>query len=151
MKRSLLIGIGNPYLGDDKLGIEVVKRAKKEGCPWDIEILYNIGFDLLDKIIGYEEVIIIDACKYGIDPGTILKLNKKDLLKQRVSSINTHGLTLSEILELGEALYPELMPSGVEVILIEAKDISDFSYKCSYEVETSISKVLDYLKKKWLK
>ena len=151
MENTLLIGIGNPFLGDDRVGLEVVERVKREGCPWNIEVLYNVGFDLLDKILGYEKVIIIDACKYGGPIGNVLILNKDDLLNQRVYSINTHGFTLSHIIELGQTLYPELMPSYLKVILVEANRIEDFSQSFSPEVMNAIDRVVKYLKELWEK
>ncbi len=151
MKSTLLVGVGNPYFGDDRVGLEVVDRAAREGCPWNLDKLYHIGFDLLDKILKYEKVIIVDACKYGNPPGTILRLKKNDLIMQEFLSINTHGFGIGHVIRVGEMVYGQEMPKEIEAILIEVKNINNFSLICSKEVKRAVEIVIKDLKKLWLK
>lgn len=148
MKR-LLLGIGNPFLKDDRAGLEVVARARALGCPWDTEELYTVGFELLDKIRGYEEVVIVDASQWGHPPGTILELEGEVLRAPSTSTINTHALTLGHTLEVGYSILPEEMPKRLKVILIEAGEIDQFSDKFSPEVERAVAEVVHRLQASW--
>ncbi|MDY6959769.1 MAG: hydrogenase maturation protease, partial [Halobacteriota archaeon] len=66
--RTLVFGIGNPILSDDGVGIYVAREIKKR-LSSDISQFKDVdveegsvgGLKLLDTILGYERVILIDA------------------------------------------------------------------------------------------
>lgn len=149
MKKYILIGIGNPFLKDDRVGLEVVERAKKLGCPWDVEFVFNVGFELIDKILGYDEVILVDASLYNKSPGNIIELDKTSLLSGNTASVNTHTMSLSNVIDMGYTLFPEEMPRNIKVFLIEAKEVTSFSYDLSPEVKRAVDEVVNRIKSIW--
>ncbi|OAG26869.1 hydrogenase maturation protease [Thermodesulfatator autotrophicus] len=148
-KKTILIGIGNPYLQDDRAGLVVVSRLREMSCPWDLEELYTTGLEVLDKIRGYDEAIIIDAAQWGKEPGTIIELSGEDLRLPHVSSVNTHAMTLGHIIEVGYVAFPEEMPKKLTAYLIEAEKLDEFSYEMSPRVKTAIEKLVSFLEKRW--
>ncbi len=151
MAKRLLLGIGNPFLKDDRAGLEVVARARARGCPWDTEELYTVGLELLDKICGYDEVIIVDAAQWGTPPGTILELTGKDLRDPLLSTANTHAMTLGHTLEVGYQIFPEEMPQELRVILVQIAEIDTFSDQFSPAVERAVEEVVQRLERIWLR
>jgi len=62
--RTLILGLGNPILGDDGVGIAIAREIR-DGWPTDpsIDILEAglAGRFLLDVITGYQTVVVADA------------------------------------------------------------------------------------------
>ena len=52
LKRCIVVGIGNPLLKDDRAGIEVVEALKARNSEVNTAILYSVGADVLDTIMG---------------------------------------------------------------------------------------------------
>ncbi|HID65956.1 MAG TPA: hydrogenase maturation protease [Aquificaceae bacterium] len=64
LMKVIVVGIGNPIMGDDSVGIRVVEELKKE-VEVDTAILTTTTFEVLDKIMGYDKAIIVDGIKSG--------------------------------------------------------------------------------------
>ena len=61
--RTLILGLGNPILSDDGVGISVAEELKRIVKRTDVMIEETSmgGLSLLDLLIGYDSVIMIDA------------------------------------------------------------------------------------------
>jgi len=141
--KTLVLGIGNPILSDDGVGIRVAQEVGKKLDDPQITVSETsaAGLRLLDSIVGYDEVIIIDAIqtKEG-KAGQIYRMKPEDFsFAKHISS--PHQINLATSLELGNALNLT-MPQKIMIFAIEAKDITTFSEKCTPEVEQAIPEVV---------
>ena len=59
---SVVVGVGNPLLGDDAVGLEVAKRLKGN-VNADVKLAIAGGLELAEMIAEYDLAIIIDAFK----------------------------------------------------------------------------------------
>ena len=59
---SVIVGVGNPLLGDDAIGLEVAKRLKGV-VEADVKLCMAGGLELAEMIAEYDLAIIIDAFK----------------------------------------------------------------------------------------
>ncbi|MCD6331563.1 MAG: hydrogenase maturation protease [Thermoplasmata archaeon] len=59
---SVIVGVGNPLLGDDAVGLEVAKRLKGN-VNADVKLAIAGGLELAEMIAEYDLAIIIDAFK----------------------------------------------------------------------------------------
>ncbi|NIM92705.1 MAG: hydrogenase maturation protease [Anaerolineales bacterium] len=138
--KTLILGLGNPLLRDDSVGLRVVQelRTKINGAP-DVELGedYWGGLRLMERMIGFERAIIIDAICTDADPGTIHLLSPDDIPTQRSASV--HDMNLSTALEFGRQAGAKL-PSKDEIVLIgvEAADVQTFDEALSPEVENAL-------------
>lgn len=140
-KRSIVVGIGNPMLKDDRVGIEVVEALEAKGAEVETAILYSVGFDVLDAIMGFDEAVIVDACQMGMAPGTILEITPEEMFDHN-HLVNSHAVTLGSTLQTGQMLFPEEMPQKLKLILVEVEDISAFSTQCTPVVCHAIQDVV---------
>jgi len=78
--RTILIGLGNPILGDDACGWRVVDRVEQQLQHKPQEVWQEIdsiclsigGLGLMEHLIGYDRAIIVDAVSTGkAAPGTV--------------------------------------------------------------------------------
>ena len=144
-KGAIVVGIGNPLLKDDRVGIEVVEALKTQDSEVETAILHAVGFDVLDTIMGYEKAVIIDACQMGMTPGTVLEISPEEMFSQD-NLINSHAVTLGATLKTGQMLFPEEMPIDLTLILVEVEDISTFSTQCTPVVSHAIEQVVDRIR-----
>ena len=139
--RFLVCGIGNPMLKDDRAGIEVAERIEKSDLQVDTEIIYGVGFEVNDKIMGYDDVIIVDAAKLGKPPGTITEATVDDIFSDHELA-SSHAVTLGSTLKVGYELFSDEMPKRLKIILIEAEDYFEFTRECSTQVNIAITEVI---------
>lgn len=145
-KRFLVCGIGNPMLKDDRAGIEVAERIEQSELEVDTEIIYGVGFEVNDKIMGYDDVVIIDAAKLGKAPGTITEASVEDIFTDHELA-SSHALTLGSTLKVGYELFPDEMPRHLQIFLIEAEDYFEFTRDCSVHVTRAIDEVVQRIMK----
>jgi len=143
MKTKFLVcGIGNPMLKDDRAGIEVAERIAASDLNVDTEIIYGVGFEVNDKVMGYDDVIIIDAAKIGKPPGTVTEVSVDDIFADHKLA-SSHAVTLGSTLKVGYELFPDEMPEKLTIILIEAEDYFEFTRECSAGVNRAIAEVVE--------
>lgn len=145
LKGTIVVGIGNPLLKDDRVGIEVVEALKAQDAEVETAILHAVGFDVLDTIMGYEKAVIVDACQMGMKPGTILEISPEQMFSQD-NLVNSHAVTLGSTLKTGQMLFPEEMPIDLKLILVEVEDISTFSIRCTPVVSHAVAQVVERIR-----
>ena len=144
-KKCVVVGIGNPYLQDDRAGVVVLELLEKEDLPCHTEVVYTVGFEVMDKIRGFERAIIIDACMLGNEPGSILEVTVDDIFSTH-ALVNSHAITLGTTLKTGLMCFPDEMPEDIRIILIEVKEIKEFTQQMSPEVEAAVVTVVDRIR-----
>jgi hydrogenase maturation protease len=141
--KTLVLGLGNPILSDDGVGIKVAHEVADRLNTPQVTVAETsaAGLSLLDSIVGYDKVIIIDAIqtKEG-QAGQIYRMGSEDFsLTKHLSS--PHQINLVTALELGKMLNLA-MPQKITIFAVEAKDVTSFSEKCTPEVEQAIPEVV---------
>ena len=144
-KKCVVVGIGNPYLQDDRAGVVILELLENEDLPCHTEVVYTVGFEVMDKIRGFERAIIIDACMLGNEPGSILEVTVDDIFSTH-ALVNSHAITLGTTLKTGLMCFPDEMPEDIRIILIEVKEIKEFTQQMSPEVEAAVVTVVDRIR-----
>jgi len=141
--KTLVLGLGNPILSDDGAGIRVAQEVGKKLNDPQITVAETseAGLRLLDSIVGYDKVIIIDAVQTEKgQAGQIYRMEPQDFSSTKYLSL-PHQINLATSLELGNALNLA-MPQEITIFAVEAKDITNFSEKCTPEVDQAIPKLV---------
>ena len=141
--KTIVLGLGNPILCDDGVGIRVAHIVANRVNDPQVTVAESsaAGLSLLDSITGYDKVIIIDAIQTEKgQAGQIYRMKPGDLSFTRHLS-SPHQINLITALELGKMLSLA-MPKEITVFAIEAKDITNFSEKCTPEVAKAIPEVV---------
>ena len=144
--KTLVLGLGNPILTDDGVGIYVV-RAMATRCQRDDVTFAEAsvgGLRLLDVIAGYERVIIVDAIQTRDgQPGDIQRLHPNDL-RASLHSGSTHDLSLPGALALGRGMGL-VLPDDDDLIIIaiEAEDVLTFGEGCTSAVAAAIPRAAE--------
>jgi hydrogenase maturation protease len=137
--KTLVLGLGNPILSDDAVGIRIAQGL--EGLAQDTVGTSEAGLSLLDYAVGYDRLVIIDSIMTGKGkPGELYKLELEDL-KPGLNRYSSHGVDIATALKLGESLgYP--MPRQVTIYAVEIQDNTTFGERCTPEVEERIPSIV---------
>ena len=140
----MVLGVGNPILSDDGVGIHVARELKKKDLEGvDVEELAASGLELLDAVRGYRKVVIVDAIQTTNGrPGEFYVLEEKDFEKS-VHGSSPHGINIATALAMGRKLVPEEMPEEVVFVAVEAEDLVNVSESLTPKVKAAIQKVVD--------
>jgi hydrogenase maturation protease len=170
---TLLIGLGNPILGDDGVGWRIVEsvEAKIAGDPRyhtryrpldsksiqqnaivEVDYLSIGGLSLMERILGYERVILVDSMETGLKPpGSVSTYALAELPNPSAGhSASAHDTSLITALQTAEAIGGKI-PAQVDVVAVEAKQTYQFTEELSEAVSQAVPRavnaVFDLLKK----
>jgi hydrogenase maturation protease len=116
--RCLIAGIGSPH-GDDQVGWKVVEVLARR-VPADVRVVaVKAPLGLLDELAGVDRLILVDGCRGGNPPGTIVRLAWPAEAVAMQSHTSSHGFDLGAVLRLAEAL--ERLPREVVLYAIEVE------------------------------
>ena len=103
-----IIGIGNPLMGDDGLGIASIELLRQQPLPPQVELLDGGcgGLSLLPLLTECRRAIIIDAADFGATPGSvkILTAADLDLIPPQAARPSSHQPGLAEVLHFIKTL-----------------------------------------------
>jgi len=143
--KTLILGIGNPILGDDGVGFHVAHELTKliTDDTIDIEDACTSGLNLLDIITGYQRVIIIDAIQTEEGkPGEIYRLRPEDFTRSVHLGSPLHDLNFPTVLEIGKKLMPSEMPHEIVIFAIEVEEIETFTEEMTTKVQEAVPQVV---------
>ena len=96
----LILGIGNYLMGDEGVGVHLVKELEKERLPSNVKLLDGGtgGFQLMEYLEMYSNVIMIDASLDNNPIGTIRLIEPK-FSRDFPKAMSTHEIGLKDLVE----------------------------------------------------
>lgn len=79
---TLILGVGNTLLSDEGAGVHVISYlAQHYPAPSDATYLDGgtLSFTLAGEIAAHARLIVVDAARFGADPGTVRTLQGEDM------------------------------------------------------------------------
>ena len=149
--KTLIIGLGNPILGDDGVGWVVANQvsttltnrqqlfANRQDIEVDCASLG--GLSLMERMTGAERVILIDSIfTGGKKVGTVSQFTLNDLPDLNTGhSASAHDTSLRNALNVGRSMHIDLPEDGnVIIVAIEAEAVYDFSQELSPAVAAAV-------------
>jgi hydrogenase maturation protease len=140
---TVIIGIGNPVLSDDSVGLRIARELRHRVIARDVEIveLCTGGMRLVEAMAGYDRAIVVDAMESGARPGTVHQLDSAGLPMTRGAHSTHHG-GLAEAMEVGRIAGLRI-PGEIRVWGIEAADVETFSESLTPSVEEAVDTVVE--------
>jgi hydrogenase maturation protease len=160
MAKTLIIGLGNPILGDDGVGWKVAETVKERlimekrfhlpvrpvGTKAvhylshvEVDCLSLGGLSLMERLLGYERAIIIDSMETGQSPvGSVRTFPLASLPDPGAGhSASAHDTSLITALKTAECIGAPV-PKQVDVVAVEAQNVYDFSEELSPPVAAAV-------------
>lgn len=142
--KTIVVGLGNPILSDDSVGIRVAEELKGRLNQKEITVEETsmAGLDLLDLLVNFDRAIIIDAIQTAEGKaGQIYQLEPTAFNATRHAT-TPHDVNFATALEFGKKLGLAL-PQQITIFAIEVEDVTTFSEECTPEVERAIPLVVN--------
>ena len=143
--KTIILGVGNPILGDDGAGLIVAKNLKQKIHHPDVKIeeALTSGMNLLDFMIGYDKAIIIDTILTPDEKqGRVIKIGLNDL--KPTCSSNPHDATLTQAVQIAEKLGEKHIPREITIIGITLnKKNLVFNEKLTREIAAAVPKAVE--------
>lgn len=137
--RILVLGLGNPILSDDAVGLHVAEAvARQLGPSPSVEVDTDCwgGLRLMERLVGYDRAYIIDAICTGAHPaGTIMALEAGDMPTQHSGS--AHDVSLPTALRLAQMMCLP-MPDVIKIIGIEAENVLELGENLTPAVAAAV-------------
>jgi hydrogenase maturation protease len=139
--QTLLIGLGNPILGDDGIGWRVVEAVTPllDDPAVTVRCFALGGLSLMEQMVGYQRAIIVDSIQtVGGTVGDVYQFTLDALPNPSTGhSTAIHDTSLQTALEIGRTLNADL-PTDIQIVAVEAAQVYDFSDELSPPVATAI-------------
>jgi len=120
-----IIGVGNPLMGDDGVGIAVVELLRGESLPENVSIIDigTGGTSLLHALAKLDAAIIVDAVDFGGAHGETRCFSPEEIESIKcVSGLSTHESDLLKIIKLSKEL--DECPETVMIFAIQPADMA---------------------------
>jgi len=146
----LIIGLGNPILGDDGVGWRVAENVQARLAMLDahmdlsqvqVDCLSLGGLSLMERLAGWQRAILIDMINTGNDPPGTVSTFSLDALpaSSGVQHATSHDTPLAEALRIGRTLGEPLpRPEDVRVVAVEARPVTEYSEQLSPAVSAAV-------------
>jgi hydrogenase maturation protease len=147
-ERTLVVGLGNPLLGDDGVGWNVVAALADslvDPAPSvELDCLAVGGLTLMERLAGFDRAILVDALVTGRDaPGTLTVCPLDELAERAAAHLDSaHDAPIGAALEAGRALGA-CLPDEILVVGIEAERVDTFGEALSAAVAAAVPTAVD--------
>ena len=136
----LIVGLGNPLLRDDAVGLRVARQVRQALVGReDVEVVEEAcgGLRLMERMVGFDRAIVIDAICSGRPPGPVRTLAPREFPTQH--SASAPDVSLPTALAFGRRSGARLPPDeSLQVIAVEAQDVETFGEELTAAVEAAV-------------
>jgi hydrogenase maturation protease len=100
LKKTLVLGLGNILMGDEGVGVHVVRALSTKQLPNDIECLDGGtgGFILLEPLQNADRIILIDAAADDSPPGTVTRTTPR-FSRDYPPTLTAHDIGVKDLLD----------------------------------------------------
>ncbi len=118
-KQITVLGVGNILFSDEGTGVRVLEALYEQyEFPSNVVLVDGgvLGMNLLGIISEADHLIVIDAVRNGQKPGTLYRLEGKEIPQRILAKNSLHQVDLLEALMCCQALdkQPQTLIVGVE-------------------------------------
>ena len=142
--RIIIVGFGNCYCGDDGVGPAAARLLHASfGCEAGVDLmeLSSSALELIERLAGYDEAIILDALVDEDEPVGVVK--PLELVEGRASSaLGCHTAGLGSALALARAVGMEVPPQ-VKLYGIVIRQPRVFSENLSEELADKLPAIVE--------
>lgn len=147
-----IIGCGNLNRRDDGVGVRVAQRlaAFLVRQPNPAVRVYDAGtggMDVMFRARGTRSLVLIDASSTGSTPGAVYEVPGDELAALPEPGQGLHDFRWEHALYAGQKIFRDEFPRDVQVVLIEAADLS-LGVGLSDAVERAMDGVIVTLEKR---
>jgi hydrogenase maturation protease len=99
--KTLVLGLGNVIMGDEGVGVHVVRAVESHKLPANVECLDGGtgGFTLLEPLQSAGRIILIDAAADGNPAGTVTRTTPR-FSRDYPPTLTAHDIGVKDLLDV---------------------------------------------------
>jgi hydrogenase maturation protease len=139
--RVLVLGVGNLLMGDEGVGVHVLRLLEKEAPPDGVRLLDGGtgGINLLSEFDGMRDIVLIDATRDGKPAGTVTFLQPSNV-GELPRGLGAHDFGLKDLFAV--SALSGRSPS-IHLFTISVEEIRPMSMDLSPAVAAAVLEVAD--------
>lgn len=137
---TVIIGMGNPLLTDDGVGIAVARSVGERLCRQTgltVKELHTGGIRLMEAMAGFKRAVVVDAMLTGAPPGTLQRFDPAGFVTTK-NTFSSHDTDFATALDLGK-LAGVPLPEQVSFWGIEAGEFDLFGERLTDPVAAAVA------------
>ena len=144
-RRIAVIGMGNPLMSDEGIGVRVVARLQETPLAATVDVLDmgTSGMGVLHELEGRDRAVFVDCAVMGAAPGTIRRFTPDEVVSRKVQArLSLHEGDLLSVLALARRLGTcpdEVVIFGIEPEVVDFGD--QLSPELSDELDTYVATI----------
>ena len=144
--KTLVVGLGNPILGDDGVGWKVAQAVEAQLSDLqlptsniEVDCVALGGLSLMERMVGYERAIVIDSIGSGQHAlGEVYHFDLDDLYDPSAGHTTAvHDMSLMTALKMGRSMGADL-PKQITVVAVESPYTYDFTEELTPPVAAAV-------------
>ena len=99
--KTLVLGLGNVLMGDEGIGVYVVRALEQNTLPEGVECLDGGtgGFTLLEPLENADRIVLVDAAADGNPPGTVTRTTPR-FSRDYPPTLTAHDIGVKDLLDV---------------------------------------------------
>jgi hydrogenase maturation protease len=141
--RSVVLGVGNVLNRDEGLGVHALRMLTgrlPDGGAVEAVDGGVLGLNLLPMVEGCRRLLVLDAVDRGVEPGTLVELERDEIPLFVGVKMSQHQVTMQEV--LGLAQVRGKLPPVLRLVGLQPEDLS-IGLEMSRPVEEALPAVVD--------
>lgn len=139
MEGTVIIGMGNPQLSDDGVGLAValaVAERVQRRMTLTVTELNTGGMRLMEAMAGFKRAVVVDAMLSGAPHGTVRQFDPQDFVTTK-NTFSSHDTDFATAYDLG-VMAGVPLPELVSFWGVEAREFDLFSECLTAEVAAAV-------------
>jgi len=141
----VILGIGNILFCDEGFGVCVIEKlTERYDFPENVSVVDGgvLGMNLLGVMSEADHLIVIDAVKNKGTPGSLHRLERKDLPERIRAKSSLHEVDFLEALTMCQVI--DKVPETV-ILGVEPEDIETLSIDLTQTTQSQIDPMIDMI------
>jgi hydrogenase maturation protease len=146
--RTLLVGMGNPILSDDGVGIRLAQELAgrlPSAAGFAVEEQCTVGgLNLLDLVAGFDQLIVLDSIKTKDGRAGDWYRFDGSALRETMNLSNVHDANFATAMELGRRMGMRVPgETDIHIFAVEVMENLTFCERLSPELEEALPELVE--------
>ena len=148
MNSTVVVGLGQPFAGDDGVGPAVV--AALGPCPAHVTVWSTSNaLDLTDVMQHAQRVVVVDAALDAGPPGTVRVLDESALMAGETHPVSSHAVGVRDAVMLARVIHPGALHCTVVLVVVAVERPTQVTTHMSAVVQQAVGVAVERVRALW--
>jgi len=132
--------VGNELARDDGVGMRIGRILAQVPLPAGVFVRFypQVDLDLIDDLLSCRRLLLCDATRTGIAPGTVTVHSWQNLTSLSRQPYCCHGIGLADLVKIAVELAPSTAQWDIHFVGVEAETVDEYGTQLSDAVQAAL-------------